>query len=203
MYFNDCELYKNLSGIYMIRNIVNNKVYIGQTTMRFIKRYWHHRWMLRNNIHDNKHLQRAWNTYGEDNFEFIVLYVRADNEDLDDKEIQLIKSYNSIDCGYNIQAGGSVVLCNYIPESSRKRVGELNRKRLTGSKLSDETKKKMSSSRVGSKNGFSKLTEEDVVKIKEMIRDGYRPKEIYTKFNISYGNFKMIRSGKTWNHVKI
>lgn len=36
-----------------------------------------------------------------------------------------------------------------------------------------------------------------------MIKDGYKPKEIYTKFNITYGNFKMIRAGKTWKHVQI
>lgn len=42
MEFIDKDIYKDQSGIYQIRNLVNNKIYIGQTTMRFIKRYWHH-----------------------------------------------------------------------------------------------------------------------------------------------------------------
>ena len=203
MYFKDCSIYQNESGIYIIKNLVNNKIYVGQTTMKFIKRFWHHRWMLANNKHDNEHLQKAWNKYGSNNFEFSVVYVRQNNECLNSKEIEYIKQYNSIKNGYNIQSGGNVILCEYIPASSRKRVGEINRKRLLGSKLSEKTKMKMSKSRQGSKNGFAKLTEQDVLQIKQMIKDGYKPKEIYTKFNITYGNFKMIRTGKTWKHVQI
>ena len=203
MYFKDYSIYQNERGIYVIRNLVNNKIYVGQTTMRFIKRFWHHRWMLSKNKHDNKHLQKAWNKYGSNNFEFSVVYVRQNNECLDDKEIQYIRQYNSIENGYNIQSGGNVILCSYIPNSSRKKVGEMNRQRLLGSKLSDKTKLKMSKSREGSKNGFAKLTEQDVLQIKQMIQDGYKPKDIYTKFNITYGNFKMIRSGKTWKHVQV
>lgn len=203
MYFKDCSIYQNESGIYIIKNLVNNKIYVGQTTMKFIKRFWHHRWMLANNKHDNEHLQKAWNKYGSNNFEFSVVYVRQNNECLNSKEIEYITQYNSIQNGYNIQSGGNVILCEYIPASSRKRVGEINRKRLLGSKLSEKTKMKMSKSRQGSKNGFAKLTEQDVLQIKQMIKDGYKPKEIYTKFNITYGNFKMIRTGKTWKHVQI
>ena len=187
----------------MIKNLVNGKVYIGQTTMRFVKRFWHHQWMLNHNRHDNVHLQSAWNKYGEDNFEFSVIYVLENNENLDNLEKDYIAKYNAINFGYNIQTGGNVILCDYIPESSRKKVGELNRQRLLGTKLSEKTRRKMSEQRMGSKNGFAKLTEDDVREIKRMIKDGVRPKDIYTKYNITYGNFKMIRSGKTWKHVSI
>ncbi len=166
MYFKDCSIYQNESGIYIIKNLVNNKIYVGQTTMKFIKRFWHHRWMLTNNKHDNEHLQKAWNKYGSNNFEFSVVYVRQNNECLNSKEIEYIKQYNSIKNGYNIQSGGNVILCEYIPASSCKRVGEINRKHLLGSKLSEKTKMKMSKSRQGSKNGFAKLTEQDVLQIK-------------------------------------
>lgn len=203
MFFKDCDTYKNFSGIYMIKNIINDKVYIGQTKMRFVKRFWHHEWMLNHNKHDNIHLQNAWNKYGSDCFEFSVLCVCDDYDRLNELEIFYINKFNSVENGYNIQSGGQVNISTYIPEESRKIVGEKNRKRMIGCKLSDKTRKKMSDSRIGSKNGFAKLTEEDVAEIKKMIRDGYKPKEIYTKFNITYGNFKMIRSGKTWRHVVI
>lgn len=60
-------------GVYQILNKVNNKSYIGSTTMSFTKRMDHHRSMLRKGNHKNQHLQRAWNKYGEDNFEFLIL----------------------------------------------------------------------------------------------------------------------------------
>ena len=63
------------TGVYEIKNIVNNKRYVGSTTMSFTKRLDHHRCLLRNGTHKNAHLQRAWNMYGEDNFEFNILEV--------------------------------------------------------------------------------------------------------------------------------
>jgi len=61
-----------ISGIYVIRNKVNGKRYIGSTNN--IKRRWkEHACLLRKGKHDNSHLQRAWDKYGEDNFEFVVI----------------------------------------------------------------------------------------------------------------------------------
>ena len=65
------EEYKDKFGIYCIINVISGDTYIGQTSEGFQRRYWHHRWKLRNNSHDNQHLQKAWNVYGENNFEFI------------------------------------------------------------------------------------------------------------------------------------
>lgn len=60
------------SGIYGIRNIVNGKIYVGQTK-DFKHRWREHVRELNHNIHHNKHLQNAWNKYGEENFEFFVI----------------------------------------------------------------------------------------------------------------------------------
>lgn len=67
-------------GIYGIVNTLNGKLYIGSTTMRVLKRLYHHDALLRKNIHKNTHLQHAWNKYGKDNFEFIV-YENVKKED--------------------------------------------------------------------------------------------------------------------------
>lgn len=67
---NDIEY--NISGIYKITNIVNNKIYIGSS--RNIKNRWFkHTALLRHNKHENKHLQNAWNKYGEENFKFEIV----------------------------------------------------------------------------------------------------------------------------------
>lgn len=59
-------------GVYLIRNIKNGKVYVGQTNNLKLRKQNHFA-DLKANIHHNKHLQSAWNKYGKENFEFEVL----------------------------------------------------------------------------------------------------------------------------------
>jgi group I intron endonuclease len=61
------------SGIYLIRNIINNHLYVGQS-IHIYKRWTDHKSLLNMNKHPSIHLQRAWNTYGPDKFEFTILY---------------------------------------------------------------------------------------------------------------------------------
>lgn len=51
-------------GIYKILNTKNNKVYIGQTK-DYDKRIREHLQYLKNNTHQNKYLQRTYNSIGE------------------------------------------------------------------------------------------------------------------------------------------
>lgn len=60
-------------GVYQIRNIGNNDLYVGSTTISFKSRWSGHRRLLRSNKHHSIHLQRAWNKYGEESFVFEVL----------------------------------------------------------------------------------------------------------------------------------
>ena len=55
-------------GVYIIENLITNKVYIGSSTMKVIKRIYHHINILRANKHKNKYLQNAFNKYGENSF---------------------------------------------------------------------------------------------------------------------------------------
>lgn len=58
--------------IYKIINLVNSKFYVGSTTNQR-ERFRRHRILLRGNRHHSKHLQAAWNKYGEANFLFTVI----------------------------------------------------------------------------------------------------------------------------------
>lgn len=60
------------SGIYIIQNNINSKRYIG-SAKDFTLRWRSHRNCLNKNKHYNKHLQQAWNKYGEKNFEFLKI----------------------------------------------------------------------------------------------------------------------------------
>ncbi len=59
-------------GVYQIRNKVNGNVYIG-SSKHLRKRCKDHFCHLKNKKHDNPHLQRAYNKYGEDNLVFEVI----------------------------------------------------------------------------------------------------------------------------------
>lgn len=58
--------------IYKIVNLVNDKFYVGSTTNKKV-RFRQHRKLLRGNRHHCKHLQAAWNKYGEAKFDFVVV----------------------------------------------------------------------------------------------------------------------------------
>ncbi len=92
---------KTLTGIvYMIKNIINNKVYIGKTEKRFIDRYWAGRWWK---YPANTYLKNSVNKYGLENFKISILaYSISDKKELINIESNFIKQYNSLyPNGYN------------------------------------------------------------------------------------------------------
>ena len=56
-------------GIYKIVNTANGHCYIG-STVNLARRKYFHFWLLRREDHHSPYLQRAWDRYGEDAFEF-------------------------------------------------------------------------------------------------------------------------------------
>ena len=49
----------NCSGIYCIKNTINDKIYIG-SAQKLNYRLWNHRHKLAKNIHANKYLQKIF-----------------------------------------------------------------------------------------------------------------------------------------------
>lgn len=92
--------------IYKIENLVNGKVYIGQTAMKAKYRKTTHFNALEGNRHPNKHLQRAWNKYGEENFIFKIIE-NVDIDKLDDREVYWINYYKNKAGVYNLDSGGN------------------------------------------------------------------------------------------------
>lgn len=91
------------SGVYKIVNKINNKIYIGSSTRSIKRRFWEHLVKLKNNKHVNKHLQHAFNLYGEENFAFEVIKYCAAEQCLIEEQYykDFYKSYNE-DFGYDI-----------------------------------------------------------------------------------------------------
>ena len=60
------------SGIYQIRNLINNKIYVGSSKNIQI-RFYNHRSKLKNNKHNNTYLQNSYNKYGKENFVYEII----------------------------------------------------------------------------------------------------------------------------------
>ncbi len=80
------------AGIYQIKALHNNKVYIGSSTNLEQRKRDHFRF-LRYGTHDNPKLQAAYNKHGRDNFVFEVL-MSCDPEDCLAYEQQYFDSEN-------------------------------------------------------------------------------------------------------------
>ena len=63
---------KKFIGIYIIKNKITNKFYVGHS-IDINKRFNAHKSYLQRGIHHSIYLQRSWNKYGEHNFEFLIL----------------------------------------------------------------------------------------------------------------------------------
>ena len=90
--------------IYLHRNKINGKVYIGQTCQKPEKRW--------NYGHGYKNCPRFYSaivSYGWSNFEHIILENNLTSDEANEKEQYYIKKYNSQnpDLGYNLTEGGS------------------------------------------------------------------------------------------------
>ena len=187
-----------ICGIYKITNLVNNKLYIGQSKDLY-ERLRKHKESLKNNYHFNKHLQRSYNKYGKDNFDFEIIEV-CSYELLNDKETFYIDKYNTMNSnyGYNKESGGKVKTVS----AETKRKQSLMR---TGTKASEETKRKMSLSRMGENNGFynNKHSKETKIKIgasRKGVPLSPERKEKAIKYLLSLG--KQFKEGENHTNSK-
>ena len=86
--------------IYKITNLINNKVYIGQTIRTLQQRFNRHiNDAMNNNL--NTHFARAIRKYGPENFAIEIIDTATSQDELTQKEQYWIGYYNSINEGYN------------------------------------------------------------------------------------------------------
>lgn len=103
--------------IYKIINVVNNKFYVGSTTNKKV-RFRQHRKLLRGNRHHCKHLQAAWNKYGEDKFEFVIVEVVPETMSLQQiEDIYLLQHVGQPMC-YNSGYSADAPWRNAPPETT-------------------------------------------------------------------------------------
>lgn len=131
---------KNANYFVYKHTFPNGKVYIGITSQKYIT----HRWQSGKGYKNQEMMYNAILKYGWDNIKHEILFENLTQEEAFEKEKYLIKAYRSDErkYGYNIRHGGDANK-NY--------------------KLSEETRKKMSKARTGTKNHmFGKHMTEEV-----------------------------------------
>jgi group I intron endonuclease len=139
--------------LYRITNILNNKIYIGQT-IKPNKRWSTHKSFSRNKNKPQQYVHHAINKYGVDNFTYEVIATCITQEDVDCTEEILIIQYNSRnkEFGYNIQPGGNV---SSPSEETREKMSKATLKQIAeqghpslGKKRSDEQRAQMRETRL-------------------------------------------------------
>jgi len=138
---NTAEQEKEYGVIYLIRNLLNSKAYIGATT-DFETRMKNYKTL------QCKRQQKIYNAlkkYGVHNFSFNIIDTATCQEALDGLEVYHIARFRSMEdeYGYNILPGGSKT-CHKgrkRPEESRKKMSAAAKKRPP---ISEETRKRKS-----------------------------------------------------------
>lgn len=89
--------------VYMHKNKMNGKVYIGTTKQSFKKRCGNN-----GSQYKSQPFYKSIKKYGWNNFEHIILFENLTKKDAEEKEIETIKYYksNREEYGYNINKGG-------------------------------------------------------------------------------------------------
>jgi len=107
---------EKISGVYQIKCLINNKIYIG-SSVNIYQRCKNHKWNLNKNRHHSIHLQNCWNKYGESNFEFKILLICDKHNNLF-YEQRFIDAYNTSDpnFGLNIKSVAGSPIGNLTPE---------------------------------------------------------------------------------------
>lgn len=181
---------KKIQGIYKIRNLLNSKIYIGQST-NINNRFRVHRFKINKNI---KHpLQSAFKKYGIDNFEFNIIERVADINKLNEREQYWLDHYQSYnrDFGYNLRSN-CISNRGYKHTNETKEKMSIFRKGRKRKPLSEEHKLKLSKAHTGKKH-----TEEHIRKMAESLKGHIVSEETKRKIGLSNKNKISYRKGKS------
>lgn len=134
-----------MHGIYKIENLVNGKVYIGQS--KNIEDRWIEGLKEGSKRSYNSHLLNSVKKYGIENFSKEVI---LETWDMDYWEKFFIQIYHSTDpkFGYNKTIGGQNTGYGFYSDEVRDKI----RQKAIGRKLTDETKHKISEANSGENN---------------------------------------------------
>lgn len=180
--------------IYIIKNEINDLVYIGQTMLGIDKRWKDHIKASKRKT-ENK-FYKAINTLGIENFHIETLEEDIPLGEIDDKERFYIQKYNSFERGYNSTKGGDgknfsnldeyEIISLYYVGLSATELGELYN-------TSNTTILRVLSSHGVELRSQSALSNSDVESFKDFYLKGVPLKTIAEKYNIDMKTVSRLR----------
>lgn len=160
--------------IYLLKNKINGKCYVGQTIKTLEERIYRHKYKSNKKIMP---ISFAIKKYKFENFESIVIKKCFSQEELDASEIYFVNLLNTWSpYGYNLRAGKGK---GALSDETKNKISLGNK----GKKISEETRKKLSDSHKGYK------VKEETKKKLSLINKGKKP-HINTNIGASLKNSK-------------
>lgn len=198
--------YVGESGVYVIRNVVNGKVYVG-SSIDVQKRYREHFGALRRGDHRCEGLQRAWQKYSSDVFIFEVAEF-CDVEDLIVREQLWIDNLKAADSrfGYNSRAVAESNYGTHRSEETKRKIGDAHRGKLVKQQQRDlvsaynkERNLHVDLHQWIAKNGppAAKLAAIEAQEICDLKADGYNNKYLAERFDVDRSTISRVSRGVT------
>jgi len=196
-----------LAGIYLIRNTLNNKVYVGSSVC-MKRRFNEHLRSLVKGKHHSVLLQRFVNKHGINCLVFDCLQV-CDTDQLIAWEQCFIESFEAYksESGYNTcRKANSQLGTKRTPEqkarigAARKGIPSAYAERVKGRVFKESHKANLSTSKTGPGNSMAKLTEKEVLAIRSAYPEkGY--KTLAKEFGVDWSNIRNVVKRRTWVHI--
>ena len=114
--------------LYEIKNIINNKRYIGRTCNPDIRKKRHFR-ELEKNKHHCIFLQRAFNKYGKENFIFNIIDTRNTLKEIQELELSYINDNSNLYNVSNLSSGGDLISNHPNNDQIRKKISSSSKRR--------------------------------------------------------------------------
>jgi group I intron endonuclease len=142
--------------IYKITNIINGRVYIGQTVMTLARR-----WSQHSTSKKNSPMYNAFRKYGREAFTIEAICSALSPEHLNELEQYFIKKYDClVPKGYNLTSGGDSAFTRSQETKDQQRDSML------GHTVSEETRAKISATLMGRPGVRKGMTHTDEAKAK-------------------------------------
>ena len=175
-------------GIYQIRNVITGYCLVGQST-RLKKRPGEHWRKLKNNEHNNYHLQNSYNKHGKECFVFEIL-IYCHKKYLTYYEQFFVDKYVDLNISYNI-CRECVDNCKGIKRSNKTR-SRMSKASKNRPPITEETRKNMS---IAAKNK-PPMSEETCKKISEANKKRTHSEETKNKMSDARKGEKNPNYGK-------
>jgi len=171
---------KKISGIYLIRNKVNDRVYVGHSN-NIKKRWSSHRSLLKRNLHPSKEVQDEYNNQVIEDFEYLII-----EECLQRDLLSLEKKWKD---HYEKNTYNKIDIISF-------------HKKIRRGKEAKAFKNKCSIQNQGESNPHcTKFNDEIILEIKKLIADGANLAVLAEQFGTTEGYLKQIKRNQKWKHL--